>query len=149
MKLTQAAISGLALPEGKADVIFFDDDMPGLGLRLRKGIAGAAGKRSWVYQYQLGSKQRRMTLGIAPALTLAAARKTAGDLHARVRLCGGMAARGARAAGRALAAHRRAPSERRKRSRGEVFHLCAHSSACGLGLDRGPQRADRPSLGGR
>jgi integrase len=86
MKLTQAAISGLALPEGKADVIFFDDDMPGLGLRLRKGIAGSAGKRSWIYQYQLGSKQRRMTIGIAPALTLAAARKTAGDLHARVRL---------------------------------------------------------------
>jgi integrase len=86
MKLTQAALPGLALPEGKSDVIYFDDGLPGLGLRLRKGIDGTAGKRSWIYQYQLGKKQRRMTIGIATALTLAAARKTAGDLHARVRL---------------------------------------------------------------
>ena len=27
--------------------------------------------------------------------------------------------------------------------------LCVHSSACGLGLDRWPQRADGPSLGRR
>jgi hypothetical protein len=55
--------------------------MPGLGLRLRAG-----GKRSWIYQYQIGSKQRRMTLGTVPALTLGAARKTASEFHARVRL---------------------------------------------------------------
>jgi Arm DNA-binding domain len=53
----------------------------GLGLRLRAG-----GRRSWVFQYQIGQKQRRMTLGTAPALALTAARKTAGELHARVRL---------------------------------------------------------------
>jgi hypothetical protein len=27
--------------------------------------------------------------------------------------------------------------------------LCVHASACGLGLDRWPQRADGPSLGWR
>ena len=27
--------------------------------------------------------------------------------------------------------------------------LCVHTSACGLGLDRRPQRADGPSLGRR
>ena len=32
---------------------------------------------------------------------------------------------------------------------GEVSLLCVHSSACGLGLDRPPQRADGPSLGRR
>ena len=37
MKLTQPMISKLALPHGKSDAIFFDDDMPGLGLRLRSG----------------------------------------------------------------------------------------------------------------
>jgi hypothetical protein len=74
-------VNSLALPPGKADVIFFDDDIPGLGLRLRAG-----GRRSWVLQYQIGQKQRRMTLGTAPALALTAARKTAGELHARVRL---------------------------------------------------------------
>src|SRR5215469_4734040 len=81
MKLTQPTVDGLTLPAGKTDVIFFDDDVPGLGLRLRGG-----GKRSWIFQYGIGSKQRRMTLGTASALTLAAARKTAAELHARVRL---------------------------------------------------------------
>jgi hypothetical protein len=81
MKLTQPAINSLALPAGKTDAIFFDDDVPGLGLRLRAG-----GKRSWIFQYGIGTKQRRMTLGAAPALTLATARKTAAELHARVRL---------------------------------------------------------------
>jgi hypothetical protein len=80
MRLTQPTINNLALPPGKSDVIYFDDDVPGLGLRLRGG-----GKR-WIFQYGIGSKQRRMTLGTAPALTLAAARKTAAELHARVRL---------------------------------------------------------------
>ena len=68
-------------PPGKSDAIFFDDDVPGLGLRLRGG-----GKRSWIFQYGIGAKQRRMTLGTAPALTLAAARKTATELYAHVRL---------------------------------------------------------------
>jgi hypothetical protein len=81
MKLTQPLISKLALPAGKADVIYFDDDLAGFGLRLRAG-----GRRSWVFQYSIGVKQRRMTLGLASAITLADARKTAGELHARVRL---------------------------------------------------------------
>jgi putative ABC transport system substrate-binding protein len=62
----------------------------------------------------------------------------------------GMAARGARAAGRPRAAHRRAHrGVGPKRSSGEVCVLCVHASACGLGLDRRPQRADGPSLGRR
>jgi integrase len=81
MKLTQPIANRLALPPGKSDAIFFDDDMPGLGLRLRSG-----GKRSWIFQYGIGSKQRRMSLGTAPALSLAAARRTATELHAKVRL---------------------------------------------------------------
>ena len=81
MKLTQPTINSLTLPAGKTDAIFFDDDVPGLGLRLR-----SSGKRSFIFQYQIGAKQRRMTLGAQGALTVPAARKTAGDLHARVRL---------------------------------------------------------------
>jgi hypothetical protein len=37
MKLTQATINNLTLPPDKADAIYFDDDVPGLGLRLRAG----------------------------------------------------------------------------------------------------------------
>ena len=81
MKLTQPTVNSLTLPAGNPDAIFFDDDVPGLGLRLR-----SSGKRSFIFQYQIGAKQRRMTLGAQGALTVPAARKTAGDLHARVRL---------------------------------------------------------------
>jgi integrase len=81
MKLTQPTVNSLVLPAGKSDAIYFDDDVPGLGLRLRSG-----GKRSWIFQYAIGAKQRRMTLGTAPALTLAVARKTATTLLSRVRL---------------------------------------------------------------
>jgi integrase len=81
MKLIQSTLAGLALPDGKSDVIYFDDDYPGLGLRLRKG-----GKRTWIFQFEVGKKQRRMTIGTFPAMTLGAARKTASELHARVRL---------------------------------------------------------------
>jgi hypothetical protein len=56
-------------------------DLPGLGIRMRPG-----GSRNWVYQYQLGAKQRRMTLGSIKAIGLIKARETAGELQARVRL---------------------------------------------------------------
>jgi hypothetical protein len=49
----------------------------------------------------------------------------------------------------AAAAHRRAHAARRKRSRDEASTLLVHSNACGLGLDRWPQRADGASLGPR
>jgi integrase len=81
MKLTQPTVNSLTLPSGKSDAIFFDDEVPGFGLRIRGG-----GKRSWIFQYGIGTKQRRMTLGTAPALTLATARRVASELHARVRL---------------------------------------------------------------
>ena len=81
MKLTQSMIAKLAPPSGKNDAIFFDDDVHGLGLRAHSG-----GKRTWIFQYKIGSKQRRITFGTAPAISLAAARKTAGELHAKVRL---------------------------------------------------------------
>jgi len=81
MKLTQPVVNGLTLPSGKTDAIFFDDDVHGFGLRLRAG-----GKRSWIFQYQIGTKQRRMSLGTMPALTLTVARKTAAELHARVKM---------------------------------------------------------------
>jgi integrase len=81
MKLTAVAIRTLAVPAGKSEAIFFDDDVPGFGLRLRKH-----GSRSFVFQYKLGTKQRRMALGAASALRIGDVRKTAERLHARVKL---------------------------------------------------------------
>jgi integrase len=60
MKLTAKGIRGLELPPGKADHLVWDDYIPGFGLRLRTG-----GSRNWVFQYALGAKQRRLSLGAA------------------------------------------------------------------------------------
>ncbi|HVQ81522.1 MAG TPA: integrase arm-type DNA-binding domain-containing protein [Pseudolabrys sp.] len=81
MKLTQKTVATLALPDGKSEAIFYDEDFPGFGLRLRGG-----GSRTWVFTYKIGSQHRRITLGSLAALTPARARETAADLHAAVRL---------------------------------------------------------------
>jgi integrase len=81
VKLTQASIQKLALPRGKADAIYWDDDVPGFGVRLR-----AKGSKVYVVQYSVGAKQRRMTLGLVTALDAGKARQTAKDLLAAVRL---------------------------------------------------------------
>ena len=92
MKLTAKGIRGLQLPDGKTDQLFWDDDIPGLGLRLRAG-----GSRNWVFQYALGEKQRRLSLGAAthesftkhkgPDGTIKLGiREQAAQLHARVKL---------------------------------------------------------------
>jgi Arm DNA-binding domain len=83
MRLTIKSTNGIELPRGKTDHIEWDDDLPGFGIRLREG-----GSRGWVFQYALGDKQRRMSLGSAKAngLSLAKAREIASDLHAKVRL---------------------------------------------------------------
>lgn len=81
MKLSARTTAGLKLPTGKTDHIVFDDAVPGFGLRLREG-----GGRSWVYQYALGTKQRRIMIGKATAMTADKAREIAEVLHAKVRL---------------------------------------------------------------
>ena len=81
MKLTQKAVAALALPKGKREAIYFDGDIPGLGVRLRAG-----GTARWIFQYRIGAKQRRISLGSVSATSPARARELAGELHARVRL---------------------------------------------------------------
>jgi len=81
MKFTVKSIPRLQLPEGKTDHIEWDDDLPGFGIRLRQG-----GSRSWVFQYALGQKQRRMSIGSATGIPLVKAREIASELHAKVRL---------------------------------------------------------------
>jgi len=80
MKLTATTISSAQLA-GKSERIFFDDELPGFGLRIREG-----GSRTFIYQYQLGTKQRRMSLGVATETNVNSIRKIAEKLHARVRL---------------------------------------------------------------
>ena len=81
MRLTKATVDRLELPPGKTELIVFDDALPGFGLRIRAG-----GKRTWVAQYRLGSKQRRVTLGTVNNFDADEARKHARDALARAQL---------------------------------------------------------------
>ena len=81
MKITKTTIAGAMLPPGKSEFKFWDDDVPGFGLRIRRG-----GSRTLIFQYRQGSKQRKLTLGAVSALGIEAARKEASRLHAQVRL---------------------------------------------------------------
>jgi integrase len=81
MKLTKAAVARLSVPDGKTEVIHFDDDIDGFGLRLRAG-----GSRTWIIQYRHGRQQRRMTFGTVSTLAADDARQRAQDLLAQVRL---------------------------------------------------------------
>jgi len=83
MRLTIKSADDLKLPAGKNDHIVFDDDITGFGIRLREG-----GSRTWIYQYRIGSKQRRMVLGSVKSVPLKLARENAGTLEAKVRLGG-------------------------------------------------------------
>jgi integrase len=81
MKFTAANVRRLALPKGARELIVFDDDTPGFGLRLRK-----SGARSWIVQYKLGKQNRRITLGSPALIDFTRARSSARDLLAKVRL---------------------------------------------------------------
>src|SRR5262245_36881621 len=70
MKLTQTGIAKLT--SSKADEIFFDDDLPRFGVRLREG-----GSRKYVVQYRQGGIARRYTIGSVATLSLEEARKRA------------------------------------------------------------------------
>jgi hypothetical protein len=83
MKLTKSVVAQLKLPPGKKDHLEWDDDIPGFGLRLRSQ------SKTWIFQYRLGAKQRRMKLGSASTLSdvgVQQVRKRAAQLHAEVTL---------------------------------------------------------------
>ena len=84
MKLTQKAVAALLLPPGKIDAIFFDDDLPGFGYRLRK--SGDKVGRSWVAQYRHAGQTRRITLGSGSVLGSDQARGEAKKILAQAAL---------------------------------------------------------------
>jgi integrase len=83
LRLTLKSAAALKLPDGKSDHIEFDDAVAGFGLRLRAG-----GSRTWIYQYRVGSRQRRMVLGSAKSVPLVLARENASKLEAKIKLGG-------------------------------------------------------------
>jgi integrase len=81
MKLTNESVARLKLPEGKSERLEFDESLPGFGIRLRGG-----GKRTWIVQYRLGTKQRRLTLGSLATIDAIEARRRAKSALANVHL---------------------------------------------------------------
>jgi integrase len=81
MKLTRTNVARLSLPAGKSESIVFDDEVPGFGIRLRAG-----GKRTWIAQYRLGAKQRRLTLGTVGTIDEGEARRRAKTALSKVQL---------------------------------------------------------------
>jgi integrase len=85
MKLDARTVAGLALPKGKSDVIYFDDELPGFGVRFC--ATGGRVRRSFVLQYRVHGRSRRIKIG-GEALTLMQAREAAKKLRAKVELGG-------------------------------------------------------------
>ncbi len=60
------------------------DDLPGFGVRLRKGASRPS--VAWVVQYRIGAQQRRESLGDVRKVNLDDARKIARQRFAQVEL---------------------------------------------------------------
>jgi integrase len=81
-QLTMPLIRTLRLPDGIIDKTYFDDELPGFGVRIR-----ASGAHRWVVHYDApGGISRRVTLGAVSNLPLAKARTAARDVLAAARL---------------------------------------------------------------
>ena len=96
MRLTAAEVRTLTLPPGMADYVFFDSELAGPGTAGR-----ATGAKTWMIQYAIAGRTRRMVLGSTAVLDPGKARETAKDLLAQVRL--GRDPAGEKAAARARA----------------------------------------------
>jgi integrase len=72
MRLTETGLARLTLKGRETDKIFFDDEIPGFGLRVREG-----GSRKFVLHYRIGGNQRRLTVGAAGVMKLEEARQRA------------------------------------------------------------------------
>ena len=99
MKLDARTVAALDLA-GKRDLIVFDEELPGFGLRLR--ASGDRVRRSWIAQYRAAGRTRRVLIGSAEKVAPPDARKAARKVLAEVALGGDP--QGAKAAARREAA---------------------------------------------
>ena len=98
MKLSNRNVAALVRPANKDDVVIWDDDLPGFGVRLR------GDSKRWVIQYRVGVQQRRESLGDIRRISLEDARRAARQCFARVELGHDPAAERASARSKAAAA---------------------------------------------
>jgi integrase len=82
MRLTRTAVANLKLAEGKPYRIFWDDGLPGFGVRVNPA------NKVWVVQYRAAGKSRRETIGRVETVPLEVARGDARRKLAQVQLGG-------------------------------------------------------------
>lgn len=80
-KFVEGFAATLRVPAGERDFQVFDDDLPGFGIRKF-----ASGRASYFVKYNLGAKQRRLTLGAVVRGNLADMRKAASKVLSKARL---------------------------------------------------------------
>ncbi|HZS71073.1 MAG TPA: integrase arm-type DNA-binding domain-containing protein [Candidatus Acidoferrum sp.] len=107
MKLTLNRIEALQCPPGKRDVLVFDDEQRGLGVRVT-----ASGGKTYLAQYTWHGQKRRIPLGPCSGLSLAKARDA-------VRAIMGDVARGIDPASE----RKRAAAEARQKAAEEAYTL--------------------------
>jgi integrase len=83
MRLTKHSVTALTLPSGKTEHVEWDDELPGFGVRLRKGANGV--RKTYRIQYRVGSIQRSKHLDCRQ-VALEDARKVARQLFAKAHL---------------------------------------------------------------
>lgn len=81
MKLTFDTICAIAPVPPKTEIIVFDDDVPGFGVR-----ASLNGSKVFIVQYSIGNKQRRISLGKIETLQVDTARQKAKEILTAVRM---------------------------------------------------------------
>lgn len=72
MRFTMNRIYDLTCPAGKKDALYFDDELPGFGVRVSSG-----GGKTYLCQYRTSAGVRRMAIGKCSVVSLDAARKAA------------------------------------------------------------------------
>ena len=81
MELTFDTIRAIAPVPPKTEIIVFDDDVPGFGVR-----ASLSGWKVFIVQYSIGNQQRRISLGNVDEVNVDEARQQAKDILATVRM---------------------------------------------------------------
>jgi integrase len=84
-KLDARTVAGLELPPGKTEELFWDTEVTGYALRLRRTGEGRL-RRTWIAQYRANGRARRVTIGSFDKLTAPQAREAARKILARVEL---------------------------------------------------------------
>ena len=105
-KFVEGYAARIRVPDGHRDVLVFDSELPGFGIRKF-----ASGRASYFVKYNVGAQQRRHTLGTVVAGNLKAMRLEASAVLAKARL------------GEDVIAAKRATESRRITSLGDIVPL--------------------------